>query len=134
MCNGLGGASYGSEVLRWMSDLVRCGGMSPVTGGMSTVDVVDKATLHFGGSAFKDADYRYLLAFAMAVPPKLVDMIQSLHFALVSPARFRLPAHAFAKVAALPREYPYAKVALSQAYVRSFVPPKSLLSGDNTLL
>ena len=44
--------------------------------GLSPADVVREAKLHFGGSAFRVADFKSLLAFAMAVPPKLVDMLQ----------------------------------------------------------
>ena len=76
-----------------MSDVVRSsgtgGGMSPEAGGLSPGDLATKARAHFGGSAFKDGDFMSLLAFAMAVPAKLVDMLQSLHFALVSPAQLR---------------------------------------------
>ena len=90
-----------------MSDIVR--GMSPEAGGLSPTDVVNKARAHFGGSAFKDGDFKSLLTFAMAVPAKLVDMLQALHFALVSPAQLRLPAKAFANIAALSRDFPYSK-------------------------
>ena len=67
-----------------------------------------------GGSAARlliarTLDMKSLLAFAMAVPPKLVDMLQALHFALVSPTQLRLPAKAFANIAGLPESYPYAK-------------------------
>ena len=93
------------EVLRWFSEKVR--GAS--TGGFVPKDAISEAKLHFGGSAFRETDMKSLLAFAMAVPPKLVDMLQALHFALVSPTQLRLPAKAFANIAGLPESYPYAK-------------------------
>ena len=98
-----------SEVLRWMSDEVR----RSSEGGLSPTDIVQKAKLHFGSSAFKESDLKSLLAFGIAVPPKLVDMLQALHFALVSPAQMRLPAKVFASIAELPREFPYAKACQS---------------------
>ena len=106
MSVGHGHAHAAPEVLRWFSDKVRSAG----NGGLSPTETGKAAKLHFGGSAFGETDMKSLLAFAMSVPHKLVDMVQALHFALVSPTVMRLPAKAFGRIAALPKDYPYAKV------------------------
>ena len=91
------------EVLRYLSDEVAKGGDVPVD------KILRQAKLHFGGTEYGEPALKCLLAFAMAVPRKLVEMVQALHFALVNPAQLRMKPKAFADVAALNPKFPYCK-------------------------
>ena len=76
----------------------------------SPAATVAKARAHFGAAGFSDGDYKALLAFAVACPRKLVEMLQAIHFALVSPTILRMPGVAFGRIAELEQLYPYSKV------------------------
>ena len=81
------------------------GGVSPTASA-----TIAKARAHFGAAGFSDGDYKALLAFAAACPRKLVEMLQAIHFALVSPTVLRMPGVAFGRIAGLDRLCPYSKV------------------------
>ena len=91
------------EVLRYLADAVAAGP------DRDRKDILRQAKLHFGGTEYDPQALKFLLAFVVACPHKLVEMVQSLHFGLVNPAQLRMKPKGFAELAGLNPKFPYCK-------------------------